>query len=565
MLQSLEKTLKLIFISDYKKFFILIGILIISAALDVIGIASLVPFVELVTSQNTDISENFLYKIANFIFPEISISNYLVQIGIMLIFINLFATLIRLLSIRAQIKFVHNLGAHLSNKLVKSYLAKNYNWFKKQTTSELTKSILNEANILVGSAILPIINIASNLIITLLIISFLAVFNLHITLIVFSLLSLTYLIIFKYFRTKISKAGANRIRSTGQQFRILDNLLKSIKIIKITQTEDFFFQKYKDATNQNAANKITSLTIAGLPRHLIEGISFTLIIIAILAIYSYFGFSNVISIISVLVVSLYKLIPSIQNIYHSLVQFKFSENVINDLYEPLIVDVASLKTKAEKIKLTKKIQLKNITFYYDNSESPIFQNFSCSIEAFKLNAIVGPSGAGKTTLIDLICGFETPQFGDVLLDGVALKKLIMPSWQSSIGYVSQEVQIIDGSIKDNIILGNNENLENNDRLLKMLKICLIDNFLAENNYDLNTDIGKIGANLSGGQKQRIGIARALYNDVSLLVLDEATNGMDTKLQAELLSNLKVLSGNLTIIMITHRDDAIKLADTIISV
>ena len=255
--------------------------------------------------------------------------------------------------------------------------------------------------------------------------------------------------------------------------------------------------------------------------------------------------------------------PSFNKIISSLQKIKFSSSVINlldfELNKIKIVD--DNKNKKEEIIFKKNLEIQNLKFKYNNNKEYILKNINIRINYGETLGILGASGAGKSTLINLITGLYQPSDGFINIDGINIQKNVN-SWQSNIGYVPQNIYLSNDSIKNNIAYGVNQNEINEVFINYALEVSNLKNFVQNLSRGIETSVGELGDKISGGQKQRIGIARALYFQPELLILDEATNALDQETEKKVIEELRVLKGSITIIFVTHRLSTLTFCDKI---
>ena len=277
------------------------------------------------------------------------------------------------------------------------------------------------------------------------------------------------------------------------------------------------------------------------------------------------SFNSALPIVSLYVFAGYRLMPAVQQIYESFTQLTFIGPSLDKLYDDISnLDEYNISVENKQIlSFKKKISLKNINFNYPNSQRKILQNINLSIDSKSTIGIVGATGSGKTTTVDIILGLLEPQLGTLEVDGKIITKENRRSWQHSIGYVPQQIFLADDTIAANIAFGIDYENINQDAIEKASKIANLHDFvLAELPNKYQTTIGERGVKLSGGQRQRIGIARAIYHNPQLLILDEATSALDNQTERAVMDAINNLGKNITIVVIAHRLNTIKKCDKI---
>jgi len=304
-----------------------------------------------------------------------------------------------------------------------------------------------------------------------------------------------------------------------------------------------------------------------LPRFSIEALVVTLGMgTLVMFIYSGMSMGSILLTLSLLAVSMIRLMPSMSRIQYNLALVRQTVFSFDEIFKDLTsIPQENKNPAASAVTLKDRIRLDEITFAYEtDSGKNIFENYSLEIPCRASVAIVGPTGCGKTTLVDIILGLLKPDSGAVLVDGRNIEENLA-SWQKSIGYVPQSIFLTDNSIRSNVAFAVEETRIDDERIRECLKIAQILDFIESLPEGINTKIGERGVRFSGGQRQRIGIARALYHNPEVLVLDEATAALDNETEKAFVDAIKTLHGKLTIIMIAHRLSSTKNCDTVIQI
>ena len=324
--------------------------------------------------------------------------------------------------------------------------------------------------------------------------------------------------------------------------------ISSIKEMKVNQKELFFEKIFTSYSNQLWSIDTTHNTFLQVPRYILEFISILAIFMMLFFIFLDDGISGeVFSFFGVFIASVFKLIPSANKILNSLQNLKFSDSALNTIKSKL--DSKTIKHRKSYVKRFDNLELKNIVFKYGQSEE-ILKDLNIVINRGDFIGVKGESGSGKTTLIDLILGLQTPNSGKILINGESNKMI-------KVGYVPQHTSILDVTIKDNVAFGVEKQDQETKKILESLKKAEILNFIESKDEGLEFIAGENGSKLSGGQKQRIGIARALYLEPDLLLLDEPTSALDIATEQSILKTLQKLSGEMTIVLISHNESLLK--------
>lgn len=567
-MKTIKKILDLLTTSEKKRALILLGLILIMALLDMLGVASILPFIALLANPSlleTNVFLSYLYGIATTL-GVTNTSQFLFVLG-MLVFVLLMLSLsVRALATYAQVRFSLMREYSIGKRLVEGYLHQPYIWFLNRNSADLGKSILSEVNQVITYTIVPVINVIAQGAVTIALLALLLIADPILALTVGLVLSICYVSIFFLVKNILSSIGSQRLEANTERFTILSEAFGAIKQIKVGGLENLYIKKFSKPAEMYASNQSLAQVISLLPRFFIEGIAFGGMIILVLALMANGeGFSDIIPLISLYAFAGYRLLPAIQIIYFSIAQLRFSGPALHALHKDLInlqtFEQASNLMSA--IPLTKSIEFKNIHFSYPNSKHPALTDISLVIPAFTTVGIVGTTGSGKTTKVDIILGLLDANEGEFNVDGKPIVANNKRRWQKSIGYVPQQIYISDSTIASNIAFGVNEKNIDQKSLEQAAKIANLHNFVVDElPQSYNTNIGERGIRLSGGQLQRIGIARALYHKPQLLILDEATSALDNLTEKAVMEAIKNLEKKVTIIMIAHRLSTVKNCDNI---
>jgi len=551
-----------------KKFIIFFSVVLISSFFDLLGIASIYPFISLLL--NTQLIENnkflnFFYQTSSYIGVK-NISDFLIVCGVIVFFLNLTSIFFRAFTNYAQNRYMLFCEYKLSKKLISNYLDKPYVWFLSKHSSDLGKNILSEVSQVINYIIFPFINILSQSIVILAILILLIFLNPILITFTVLIILITYRVIFYFLKNIIIYSGSERFKANENRFKSLVDIFGATKEIKINGLEEIYINRFNSSSLTYLKNISLVSIITQIPRYIVESIAIGgMILISLFLISSGKSFENIVAFLSILAFAGYRLIPSIHQVYSNLTQIKFSDLTLDSLYKDLCVNKLSSKNNTKKrLSFNKSILLKNISFAYPVTKHSAIQNINFTIPAFSKAAIIGATGSGKTTTLDIILSLLDPSHGNLIVDGKIINDKNRRSWQNNIGYVPQQIYLSDESIAKNIAFGLETSEINYKSVINAAKIANLHNFIMDNLPDkYDTKIGERGIKLSGGQRQRIGIARALYCKPKLLILDEATNSLDSITEKIVIEAIQNLMGKITIIFVTHRLNIIKDFDLIL--
>ena len=470
-------------------------------------------------------------------------------------------------------RYAHSLGHWLRIRLATQISSQPYSFFLENNSGILVKKVVGDVMMFVSGVLLPLLDALARLITILLLVA--TLFLVHPTIAITATLALAlfYLTIFKALgqrRKAVSEGMREGIRGTHRE---INQLFSGIKPIKVHQAESFFLKKFWGFSEKQARLMAYMPLYQNGPRYLIEPLAFGgLVAIVITLAAQGRSFADVLPNLGVMALAGYKLLPALQLFYSQLTQITTSSHALEEVYtefnaEHLAeIELSSLEEKSPKtnpMTWNKEIRLNNLSFEYPNSGKQVLNDINLVIPKNSSVAFVGETGSGKSTLIDLILGLHSPTEGSIEIDGVPLHRNNIQAWQASIGYVPQDIFLIDDTVAKNIALGLNEEEIDFDHLRQVCDTAQILSFIEEElEAGFSTQVGERGIRLSGGQRQRIALARALYHNPSVVILDEATSALDNKTEEALVTAINSLKESLTLIVIAHRLTTIQECDTI---
>lgn len=563
-MESFQKAFNLLPNIFKKKSYLFIAMLLISTLLETIGIGIIFPLLELIV--NGEFSRNlFGLELINYS-SKFEVEKLLFYTVIFIIILYFIKSIYLVYFFYWQNKFTQNIFKTTSENLFKIYLNEPMKFYYKRNSSELLRNTLMECKNYGG-----LINLYLRSIVEIIFVLGVGAVVFYIeplkTLIV-SIFLLTFVFLFYFFtRKKIYEYGLVRTSTSNKKIKILQESFGGIKDIKLKSSESFFVNLYKLFLKKFTTAAYTQQTIIDSPRIVIE-----LIFIVILSTSLLFYISEkhdllqLLPIIGLYVVTSFRVIPSvlkILNFFQQIKGLKPSLEILNKEFKSLEFNDGIKDLSFDNFNFNKDIKFNNVNFSY-NEKNNVIKNFSLTIKKNSYTGIIGKSGEGKSTLADLIMGIISPDAGQVLVDGQDIKKNIK-GWQKNIGFVSQSIFLLDSSIKENIAFGIKKENIDNDLVDKAIIDAQIKDFISTLKDGIETEVGERGLRLSGGQIQRIGIARELYRKPSLLILDEATSGLDQETENEFLECLEKIRNKITIIIVSHRKNTLKNCGEIIEI
>lgn len=553
----------------------LLSLAVMMAAFDILGVASVMPFLALLSNPEITIEQKYLNDFYNWIgsIYHINLNQFAFLLGIVSFFFISFAALFRIIAIIIVNRFVESLRVSISMRVLEGYLKKDYQFFLEGNTQDLSKTLLNEVDLFIGMVFRPAFNTISFGIIFIAISSFLIYVDPVMAAVAFVIMGVLYGTLFATLRKKFVNIGFQLANTNSERFQVASEVLRGIKTLKVMKSEDVYLRRFKSATNTFAKNQANYETYNNIPHFLAEPLIFlTILALVILPIGlngdgSSMEFSEILPKLGVFAFASYKLKPVMHNIYQGFTSLLFGKTPIENILKAIDAKktVANVEyPEQSKIKIVSKIQLNDIYYAFDPSQPNIIRDLNVTIPAGQFIGIVGPSGVGKTTLIDLLLGLHRPRAGKILIDGKELTNQHITDWQSQIGYAPQDVFVANTTIYENVALGIESSQINHENVREATKAACLDEFVQNHLVQgYSTVLSENGNNLSGGQKQRIGIARAIYRKPKLLILDEATSALDNQTEQEVISNLITRQNKTTTLMITHRLSTLLKTDAVL--
>ncbi len=568
-MQNIKKFLFLLSSHERKRAGLLLFMMLIMALLDMIGVASILPFIAVLTNPSlieTNLILNKTFQVST-IFGVENYQEFLFVLGVIVFATLVISIIFKALTTYAQVRFVQMREYSISKRLVEGYLRQSYSWFLNRNSTELGKTILSEVGQVIALGLRPMLEVIAKAMVTIALITLLIIADPKLAMTVSIFLGGTYSLIFYFIRKYINRIGNERLEKNESRFKTIGEAFGAVKEVKVGGLEQVYNKQFSDSALTFAHTQASAQVVTHLPRFILEAIAFGGILLIILFVMAQSGnFNDALPILSLYVFAGYRLMPALQQIYASCTAISFLSPSLNKLYSDLKNN--RIKTSNENhdqgiLFLNNTLKLKNIHYNYPNSSRAALKDVTLNIPAKSTVGLVGATGSGKTTTVDIILGLLEAQKGTLEVDGQIIKMQNSRSWQRSIGYVPQHIYLSDDTIEGNIAFGIEQKDINKEAVEKASKIANLHNFVIDElPHNYQTTVGERGVRLSGGQRQRIGIARALYHNPQLLILDEATSALDNETEEAVMDAVNNLSKNMTIILIAHRLNTVKNCDII---
>jgi len=571
MWSQLKRLIGLLKASEQRQLFWLLAAIILMGLIDVLGISSILPFMAVVANPEVIYSNSFLHQV----FSALDFSSpntFLIFLGAVALGMMLLSNAVSLTVSTAILRFSYQLGHALSMRMLSGYLRQPYVFFLERNSSNLVLSSTDEAAHLIHGVVVPSLMAVAKLVVAVCILLLVVWVNPWLAVSFGMVIGGAYAVVFLFVRRKVASLGkdsqdANRIR-----FRLATEVFSGIKELKILGRDDAYQRQFSFYSARYSRNQWISAAVGMVPRYAIESIAFgSLLLLVIYLLLTQKAIGQALPLMVLYAFTAYRLLPAFQQLFASATQIRFNWGSLEVIDKEIKSFVGGeLRVERPKISLSEEllpfrnsIELKSITFQYPGSREPVLSDFSLTIRRNSTVGLVGSTGAGKTTIVDIILGLLDPQSGHLLIDEIAVTSENVRAWQHRLGYVPQQIYLCDESVAANIAFGMQPEEIDMSRVEHAARIAKLHGFvIGELPEGYGTIIGERGVRLSGGQRQRIGIARALYTDPDVLILDEATSALDGITEDSVTEAIRTLSHEKTIITIAHRLSTVQECDII---
>ncbi len=545
--------------------FWLFVIICIGSGLELMGVSVILPIINGIMAPDKMLEESvYIWIYEKFHMTSVRPLIMLLLVSLIVVYVIKNAFLIYMYN--KQYKFIFENQRVLADRMVKCYMSQPYLFHVSKNSAELLRNINEDTGNFFG-ALQAGIKLLTELMVCLVLGVYLLIKDKTITISVVCLLAIMLWLSVKVYKKNLVRMGARNRFYQMSLNKWVQQSFGGIKEVKILNKEKFFYDKYDEAYRGHAKSEYTYHTLLMIPKPIIETMCICGLLGAIAIKFWWRGadITYFVPILSVFAIAAFRLLPSFNRITEYLGTILYQKSAITSIYEDLKeIDELNAqkreKNKEEKaIQFQNKIEIKDLTFSYPGAEKEVLKDLNLEIRKKSSVAFIGHSGAGKTTLADILMGLLKPAKGDVCIDGVSIFEGLN-SWHQIIGYIPQTIYLMDDTIKNNIAFGIEEKEIDPARLKYAVEQAQLSQLIEELEFGLDTKIGEMGVRLSGGQRQRIGIARALYHNPEILVLDEATSALDNETEKAVMDAIETLHGKMTLIIIAHRLSTIKDCD-----
>ena len=567
-MSPLHKVIKLLTPKEKRRLALISGAFCVMALLQVLGVGSIGPFMSVAAEPQSIESSRYLSAVYEALGFESTEGFLLFLGGVVLVLVvggNAFTTF----SLYHGYRFVGMLRYTLGLRLFRRYLYQPYTYFLDHNTSELSKNLLTEVDQLINGMLFPAMEAFAKGLSALAIMAFLLAVNPWVGLAAAVVLGAAYGLIYGVLRPHIGRLGKKLRSSNRLRFKAAGEAFGAIKDVKILGKEPAFEAAYGHAAERFAQTQASNMIVSKLPKYILEAVAFGLIVVLVIVLIAMEGaFATVVPLLSVYAFAGYRLMPSLQVVFQGVAKARFFTHVADSLYRDLTetpeprpellakrgqsgrdvtggatqtgvepqdtrshgAGTAAAATESavgDRLPFEQSLRIDGLSFHYPASSRLVLRDIGLKIERNTTVGLVGPTGCGKTTLVDIILGLLKPTEGRLLADDTVLTDELMPRWQRNFGYVPQQIFLSDDTIAANIAFGVPEKVVDRGAVERAARAANLETFVGEELPDgYDTVVGERGIRLSGGQRQRVGIARALYHDPDILVMDEATSALE---------------------------------------
>jgi len=545
-----------------------LGLILFNGVLQLVGVTSVFPFFALAADperlQKSKLGAAILHHL-----PPLTTNQLLVWTGCFAIAMLIIASVGSLVSEVLRIRYAYGFCHWLRRRLFESYASQPYSFFLRRNTAELNQRMF-DVQMFIQNVLLPVGEILTRLVIVVLLIAAVFVVQPWVAFGSTVIFGGFYLLVFVWLRPRTREVSNGLQHYTVGFWKNTNQFLQGIKTVLVHGKSRHFMDRALEHSARIGDFSSKIPIYSNGPRYLIEPVAFggLMAVVVFLALRGR-SFSDILPNLTVMAFAGYRLLPALQLLYAQVVTIAANNYTLKQLEEEILeieklVPAAVIAPAGKPLAFQKKLRLENITFQYASATAPVLINFSVEISKNESVGIAGSSGSGKSTLVDLILGLHQPQSGVIRVDEEPLTGKNLDAWRRLIGYVPQDIYLLDDTIEANIAFGIDPKQVDAAALREAALGAQILDFIEKDlPQGMQTSVGERGVRLSGGQRQRIGLARALYHRPQVLILDEATSALDHQTELAVMETIHRLQGTLTIITIAHRLSTLERCDRVI--
>ncbi|MDI5934373.1 ABC transporter ATP-binding protein [Halomonas kalidii] len=570
MLKDLRELYGLLTRKQRKRLARLQVLIIVMAFAEIASVLSIGPFMAVVGDMSRLEGEGrlaWVYQASGLPSPEA----FLTLLGVMVLAILLLAALFAMYTTWRLSLYSAQVGAELSSRLYRYYLHQPWLFHSGVNTSRLISKVSQEVQRTTSKIINPCMHLNAKLVMVSLMTVGIFVYNPVVALSGVLIFTAAYLLLYKTVRRFLIANGRRVSKAQAKRFKLMTEGFGGIKDLLFLHRQKSFTSRFDNASNSVARGMGVTQGLSDAPRYAIELVAFASVILLVLYLLNLYegNLGAILPALSIYALAGFKMLPAFQRIYSSISQIRGNLAAYEAIREDLLASHASELADAvppdeqvTPLVPERTIVLQDVVFDYPGKKDLALDGLTLTIPANQMVGLVGASGSGKSTAVDLLLGLIQPQQGQVLIDDVPLTQENLHCWQAGVGFVPQQIFLADASVLENVAFGIERFRIDEERVREALRMAQLDDLIDKLPHGIEERIGERGVQLSGGQRQRIGIARALYQQARVLVLDEATSALDGITERRVMDDIQRLAGNMTIVLVAHRLTTVKDCDII---
>jgi len=557
MIETLKKLIYLLPKGDGAKIVVLFLMMVAASLIELAGIGMIPAFVAIVAVPEKVLEYEKIEPLLMY-FNIQNAQDLLVLGSVALVLMFLVKSLYIIFFAYIESRYLYNRRHRISQRMMALYMQAPYTFHLKQNSSELVRNIIGEVNILINMVLQGFLRIGKDGVMAITILGFLLYFEPLITLIVVLLSGLGAGSFLLLTQKKMKQYGEEELEYRGKMMKAVYEGIGGLKDARVLNRENEFINQYSIYSLKSTTIKIFTRFIQQIPKPIVEISAVVgMMLISLLMVWQGRPMAAIIPTLTLFAMATVRLMPAVQSISSMYTSLKYNIASIDPIYGDLkkleyeIREFHEDRRKAKKVILQRQIEVNNLYYTYPESSEQALRGVSFTIPKGKAIAFVGESGAGKTTIVDLLLGLMKPTKGAITVDGKDIHENLA-GWQQNIGYIPQSIYLSDDTLRRNIAFGLPDKEIDNEKVMRAIESAQLGKLLKSLPEGLETRIGEHGTRISGGQRQRVGIARALYHNPEVLVMDEATSALDNITEQQVTRAIESLMGERTIIMIAHR-------------
>jgi len=568
---TLSQALKLLTPAEKHEARRILALIVLTGLIDTVGLTPVLPLLAVLANPEVAISNRYIHA-AYLALGFTDTRDFMVFLGTSVLLVIVATNMLNAWTARRCLAFSLNVGHQLSARMLNAYLSQPYVFFLNENSSKIMVDVVGRVYDLVHGVLSPALQVISKVVLAAFIFALLLTVNPALSLAVGALVGGGYTCAYLLLRERLKQYGSEANLANEKRGKFGHEAFHGIKEIKATGRESFFAERYMQASKRYTEAYIDNGFVAIVPRYVLEVLAIGGMVGAILfLLLRGASLTGILPVLGLYALAAYRLLPAIQQIFQGAALIRFSASSVATLHDTAMrlnsrqtIDLSQHAARAEPLPFNKAFTFSAVEFSYPNTSTAVLKKIDFSIPKNSSLGVVGATGAGKTTVIDLAMALLEPAAGKVLVDDQDVFDGNERRWRAGIGYVPQSIYLADTTIASNIAFGVDQNMIDAVRLESAAKLARIHEFIeTELPQRYQTVVGERGVRLSGGQRQRIGIARALYHQPALLIFDEATSALDNQTEAAIVDAIQSLSHSVTMLIVAHRLSTVRACDAIL--